>query len=231
MLRWLLNLLCFGTLSASLCGTVAQADHIIISGGPSLKRWEHYRLEHDRHDRWWGNFIRAATMRMDEIRKDYGTAPAIVWIVYRPSYEMRAQEDGQPYVAMIEEQASKRKAKLVWIRSGKGLIDALNSRPRASVETFDYFGHSNKFSFCLEYGAEIIATCTQWLHERDLPRLRREIFHPDAECRSWGCHTGESMSRAWREVLGVPLIGALGKTDYRALAKGQFPAVDGGWTR
>jgi hypothetical protein len=214
-----------------LLQSVGWADHVIVSGGPSLKRWEQYRVPEDQHDRWWANFIRGGTMRMDEIRKAYGNEAPLVWIVYRPAYEMRGREDGQNYVSMIEQQASKRNASLIWIRSGPDLIRAMNSRRRGSIQTFDYFGHSNKHCFCLDYGTEIIATCTQWLHENELGRIRSSVFARHAYCKSWGCHTGESMSGQWKSKLGVTLEGARGKTDYRSLARGEFPAVSGGWAR
>ncbi|MFM2221569.1 MAG: hypothetical protein RLZZ553_1317 [Verrucomicrobiota bacterium] len=214
-----------------LAQSMGWADHVIVSGGPSLKRWEQYRVPQDQHDRWWANFIRGGTMRMDEIRKVYGNQSSIVWIVYRPAYEMRGREDGQNYVGMIEQQAGKRGASLIWIRSGSDLIRALNERGRGAIQTFDYFGHSNKHCFCLDYGTEIIATSTQWLHENDLGRIRSSVFSPHAYCKSWGCHTGESMSRHWKSKLGVTLEGAKGKTDYRTLAQGKFPAVSGGWAR
>jgi hypothetical protein len=214
-----------------LMHSFSLADHVIVSGGPSLNRWEHYRTANDQHDKWWANFIRGGTMRMDEIRKVYGSSAKLVWIVYRPSYEMRGREDGKNYISMIQLQATKRNATLIWINSGPDLIRALNNRPRGSVQTFDYFGHSNKHCFCLDYGAEIIAVCTQWLHESELGRIKSSIFADKAYCKSWGCHSGESMSARWKAALGVPLEGARGKTDYRALAQGKFPAVSGGWAR
>jgi hypothetical protein len=209
----------------------AHADHVIVSGGCSLNRWEHYRVAQDQHDKWWGNFIRGGTMRMDEIRKAYGPSVPIIWIVYRPAYEMRGREDGKNYVGMIDQQAAKRGATLVWVNTGSGLISALNARPRGSVKSFDYFGHSNKLCFCIDYGTEILAVSTQWLHERDLGKIRSSIFASNAYCKSWGCHTGESMSAVWKSKLGIPLEGARGKTDYRALASGQYPEVSGGWVR
>ena len=214
-----------------LLQSMSWAEHVILSGGPSLKRWEHYRVPEDQHDRWWANFIRGGTLRMDEIRKVYGNEAAIVWIVYRPAYEMRGREDGLNYVGMIQQQASKRGASLIWIRTGSERIRTLNARGRGAIQTFDYFGHSNKHCFCLDYGTEIIATCTQWLHENDLGRIRSSVFARNAYCKSWGCHTGESMSGYWKSHLGVALEGARGKTDYRSLAEGKFPAVSGGWAR
>ena len=73
--------------------------------------------------------------------------------------------------------------------------------------------------------------CKEWLHERDLGKIRSSIFASNAYCKSWGCHTGESMSAVWKSKLGIPLEGARGKTDYRALASGKFPEVSGGWVR
>ncbi len=219
------------TLVLLLSQSLGWADHVVLCGGPSLKRWEQYRVPEDQHDRWWANFIRGGTMRMDEIRKVYGHAAPIVWIVYRPAYELRGREDGQNYISMIQQQASKRGASLIWIESGQDLIRTLNSRSRGSIQTFDYFGHSNKHCFCLDYGTEIIATCTQWLHESDLGKIRSSVFDRNAYCKSWGCHSGESMSGQWKSQLGVALEGARGKTDYRTLAEGKFPAVSGGWMR
>src|SRR5690606_6293933 len=60
----------------------AQAEHMIVSGGPSLRRWENLRVSEDQHDRWWGNFIAPASYRMDEIRTAYGPGAKVVWIVH-----------------------------------------------------------------------------------------------------------------------------------------------------
>ena len=34
-------------------------EYILLVGGPSLLQWENFRREEHRHDRWWGNFVRA----------------------------------------------------------------------------------------------------------------------------------------------------------------------------
>lgn len=210
---------------------LSWADHLILSGGPSLRRWEQYRTPDEQHDRWWGNFIRGATMRIDEIHRVYGKEKKIIWMVYRPSYESRGREDGKNYISMIQEQASKRNATLVWIQSGSELIRSMNGRPAGSIETFDFFGHSNKHCFCLDYGSEIMAVSTQWLHENDIGKIRSSVFTKNAYCKSWGCHTGQSMSHVWKSKLGIALEGTRGKTDYRALAEGKFPVGHGGWVR
>ena len=208
----------------------ASAEHVILTGGPALRKWENLRVERDQHDRWWANFVRASTLRMVEIRKAYGEGAPIVWMVYRDGYQMRGKEDGKPYTTWIADLARKRNATLIWIDSTAGLISSLNSRPRGTVQTFDYFGHSNRHCFMLDYGSDIMAACTVWLHERDLPKLRCSIFAKNAYCKSWGCHTAESMSKVWKSATGHKLEGAMGKTDYTVVGQGKMP-VGEGWVR
>jgi hypothetical protein len=208
-----------------------HADHVVVSGGPALRKWEDYRVEDSQHDRWWANFIRGATMRMDEIRRAYGPGARLVWLVYQPGYASRGREDRKPYTQWIAEQASKREATLIWFQTGPGFIQAINQRPRDSIRTFDYFGHSNKYSFMFDYGNEVMASSAAWLHEEDIAKIKGSIFEKNAYCKSWGCHTAESMSRAWREKLGVSLEGARGPTDYTVLSLGQLPRVKGRWER
>ena len=218
-------------LAILLLPCAASADHVIVSGGPSLKKWEHLRVPDDQHDRWWANFIRAATLRMAEVRQAYGPDAPLVWIVHQPSYQARGREDGKPYTSWIAEQAAKRRATLIWVSTTGDLIRAINSRPRHSIQSFDYFGHSNRHAFMLDYGNEIMAVSTAWLHERDLPKIKSSVFAKNAYCKSWGCHTGESMTKVWRNTVGIPLEGARGKTLYTSVGQGKMPLVDGGWAR
>ncbi len=209
----------------------AEKKHIILCGGPALRKWEDLRVERDQHDRWWANFIRASTLRMVELRRAYGPDAAITWIVYRPGYVKRGREDGKPYTTWISELAAKRKVTLIWVSTGPQSISAINRHPSKSVVTFDFFGHSNKHCFLLDYSAEIIGSSKAWIHENDLIRIRRGIFARNAYCKSWGCHTGESMSALWKRATGHVMIGAKGKTDYRALSHGKMPTVSGSWVR
>ncbi len=209
----------------------AQQAHVIVCGGPALRSWEDLRVGPDQHDRWWANFVRASTMRMDELNKAYGTQANLIWMVYKPGYVTRGREDGKPYTTWITEQATKRAAKLVWLNSGDDFFRRMNALPRGSVVNFDFFGHSNKHCFLLDYSNEIMASCKDWIHETELNRLKASIFSRNAHCQSWGCHTGESMSAYWKRATGVALIGAKGKTDYTALSFGRMPKVNGSWIR
>lgn len=217
--------------AALACVPVQAAEHLVVTGGPSLRRWEDLRVPRDRHDNWWANFVRASTLRMIELRRAYGPSARIVWVVYRPGYRTRGAEDGKPYVTWISDLARKHNASLVWIDSGNGLIQAINSRPQRSVVTFDYFGHSNRYCFMLDYSNVIMAACTAWVHERDLGRIRGSVFARNAYCKSWGCHTAESMSKVWRRRVGVPLEGAIGSTDYVVVGQGRLPGIVGRWAR
>lgn len=226
--RYSLMVLAF---SWALACNMLHADHVIVTGGPALRKWENLRIKEDQHDRWWANFVRASTLRMAEIRKTYGSGAPLVWIVYQPSYQARAREDGKPYTTWIAEVSAERGAKLIWFNDSASFIRAINSRPKASIETFDFFGHSNRHAFMFEYGADIMAASTAWLHERDLPRLKSSVFKRNAYCKSWGCHTGESMSAVWKSKLGIPLVGAMGATTYTVISQGQLPVSRGSWSR
>jgi hypothetical protein len=210
---------------------IGGAEHVIVCGGPALRVWENYRVEDDRHDRWWANFVRASTLRMAEIRLAFGKDAPLVWLVHRPGYEARGREDGKPYTTWITEQASKRRATLIWFTTTGDYIAKINARPRGSVITYDYFGHSNKYAFMFDYGSDIMAVSTSWLHERDIPRLKSSIFAPNAYCKSWGCHTGQSMTAVWKRHMGIPLEGANGKTLYTMVGHGEMPKGFGGWVR
>ncbi len=192
-------------------------EFIILSGGPALRQWENLRREPDRHDRWWGNFIRPARVRIQQLQAERGTGQPITWLVYRPCYETRATEDGKPLISWIESVRDKYGVKLVWVYSGEDVINYINrgmNRRNTKVVGFEYYGHSNRHAFMMDYSNIIMGASRAWLHEDELRAIRRSSFARGAECRSYGCHTGESMSAKWRSATGVRMWGAMGKTDY-----------------
>ena len=108
-------------LVAVLAPAVARANHVIVTGGPALRKWENLRVKQDQHDRWWANFVRASTLRMVEIRKAYGPNAPITWIVFRPGYQTRGSEDGKPYTSWINDLARKRPGvNITWFSSSIG---------------------------------------------------------------------------------------------------------------
>jgi hypothetical protein len=214
-----------------------DGEYLILCGGPSLRKWEDLRRPTQRHDRWWANFVAATNVRTRQL-VDMGTSPgSITWLVFRPGYVARGLEEGKPLTTWIRELAGRRGANLVWFDSQQQLIDYINrGNHRASnkIVSFDYFGHSNKHCYLLDYSSEILGASTVSLHERDFKKLSRAAFDKRAFVKSWGCHTGESMSRAWRAAMGSPMWGALGKTDYVPTGRGQLPELStaaGEWAR
>lgn len=208
-------------------------EYIIVSGGPSLLEWEQYRRESHRHDKWWGNFIRTARVRMEQIQKAAPGTP-ITWLVYGPGYQSRAAEEGQPLLDNITSVRDKYGVNLVWFRTEDELINYINAgkdRRVTKVVGFEYFGHSNKYCFVFDYSNEVLGASKCFLHEDDLKRLDRNAFYRKAYCRSWGCHTGESFSAAFRRATGVKMIGAIGKTDYSKTYLLTLPTVspEGRW--
>lgn len=195
----------------------AQSEFIIVSGGPALRQWENLRKQGEQHDRWWGNFVRTARVRIEEVKKQAPPGTIITWLVYRDAYLRRAGEDKQPLTSHVESVRDKYGIRLVWFRSGDDVINYINSgmsRGSTKISGFEYFGHSNKFCFMFDYSSDIYGVSSSFLHEGDLRRIHRGAFARNAHCQSWGCHTGESMSALWKKATGVPMIGAFGKTDY-----------------
>lgn len=225
--RTLLSLLLLSTFS-----TVSSAVDVILTGGPALKQWEGLRIKPLRHDNWWANFVRASTIRIQQIQTKTPNAK-ITWIVYKNGYITRGKEDGKPYVQWIQDLAKKYKVKLVWVQSGDAALRAINASPRGKekISSFFYFGHSNAYAFMLDYGNDIMAVSTQWIHESDLKNIHPHVFAPDANCWSYGCYTGMSMSQWWKQFLHIPLYGNTDSTLYGPVSSGMLPEGKGKWVQ
>jgi hypothetical protein len=193
-----------------------QREYVLLSGGPSLEEWEKYKASP--HDRWWGNFVRAARVRIQEIQKERGPEAKITWLVYRPGYARRGtRQEKADLLANIVSVRDKYGVNLVWFSQADEVIDYLNRgqpRDRVKIADFEFYGHSNRACWMFDYSNEIDSGSKCWLHENELGRLKRGTFTRDAFVKSWGCHTGESMSKKWKRATGHRMIGAIGKTDY-----------------
>lgn len=196
-----------------------RKEYIVITGGPSLIEWE--RLKKVPHDHWWANFVRAARIRLGELRERQGGDAQITWMVYKPGYVRRgSRQEKRDLLPDIRSVQQKYNTNLVFFSSQKELLDYLNGgtpnrpRDRFKIANLEYFGHSNRACFMFDYSNEVDSGSKVWLHETELNRINRGIFAPKAFIKSWGCHTGESMSALWRKATGQRMIGAIGTTDY-----------------
>lgn len=191
-------------------------EYIVLTGGPALIEWEKYKKFP--HDHWWANFVHASRIRLAELRNKVGPKGEITWMVYRPAYQRRGnRQDKRNLLANIESVRDKYQLHLVYFNSHKEFINYLNKgRPRDQVKIadFEYFGHSNRACFLFDYSNQVDTGSKVWLHETELNEIDPTIFVPHAFIKSWGCHTGESMSKLWHKAIGQPMIGARGSTDY-----------------
>ena len=211
-----------------------DGEYIILIGGPALREWEVLRRKYQQHDRWWANFLAGGNIRTRQLLAQGVPASSITWVVYKPGYISRGREEGKPLVSWVGELAAKNGVKLAWFDDQSGLIRQINNRGGKKIVSLDFFGHSNRHCFLFDYSNHVMGASSVWLHENDLRKLNRSAFDRRAFCKSWGCHTGESMSAKWKSAVGVSLYGALGKTDYVPTGNGQLPVLStaaGVWSR
>jgi hypothetical protein len=204
-------------------------EYIVVSGGVSLWVWEKWKAQP--HDNWWANFVRAGRIRIEQIRAVNPNAQ-ITWLVYRPAYVLRSKQDSRDYLNLIGSVRDAFGVRLMWFDRTSQVVNYINygqPRDRVKICNLEWFLHSNKACFMFDYSSTIDSASKVWLHEKELGQIKRGIFTRDALVRSWGCHTGESMSAKWRSATGVPMWGLIGKSQY--LTEELPVAVNGRWTR
>lgn len=206
-------------------------ETIIITGGVSLWIWEKWKAQP--HDNWWANFVRASRIRMEQI-KTAQPDQRITWLVYRPAYLSRSRQDSKDYSQLIGSVRDAFGVKLMWFDNASQVINYLNyGQPRGQVKInrLEYFGHSNKACFLFDYSNVIDSGSKCWLHETELGKINRGLFTSDALVRSWGCHTGESMSSKFRSATGAPMWGLIGKSQYMTDELPVPASMTGRWTK
>ena len=213
----------------SLLGLPLQAhDVVLISGGPALRSFEKFKKAS--HDKYWGNFIDSALTRAEELKKDLKPGDEIVWLVFRPSYTSRTAEDQSDYLKLIEERGAKIGLSPTYFDNKTQLFTLIRrdgSKEKPKISRLEYFGHSNKKCWMFDYSNRVDGGALEPLvvHVDDLDKISGSSFTPNAECVSYGCHSGEEFSQRWRMIVGRPMVGAVGKTDY---SDGGMPKLSNG---
>jgi hypothetical protein len=208
----------------------ANGEYIMVVGGPSMYQWEKYKVYP--HDHWWANFVHAARLRTEQVRAQLGPDAQITWLVYKQGYLDRATQEHQDLIGLIDSVREKFNLNLVWFHAGSEVIDYLNNgqpRNRVKIAGFEYFGHSNRACFMFDYSNVLDSASKSWLHENELSKIDRRAFAHGAYVRSWGCHTGESMSKKWYRATGTHMIGAIGKTQFMMEELPILTSTDGKW--
>lgn len=218
------------TASAADPVSPAGKEYIVASGGPSLMLWEKWKAQP--HDLWWQNFIRAAEIRIMELKSQGVPANQITWFVYRPGYETRAKQEGLDLIGNINSRGAALGVKLKFFRKADEFTGYLNAgRPRQEIKiaNLEYFGHSNKACWMFDYSNLVDSASKIWIHENEFNRLAPGIFARDAYVKSWGCHTGESMSQKFRKTAGLKMWGAVGRTQYNTHELPSLAQPSGKW--
>ncbi len=224
-------ILALGAMFAHAAEAAPDREYVLISGGVSLYAWEKFKAQP--HDGWWMNFIRAARLRIQQIQGQDPDAQ-ITWLVYRPSYLARGRQDHRDYISDINSVRDIYHIKLIFFDHTSELINYLNAgqpRDRVKICNFEFFGHSNKACWMFDYSNNLDSASKAWLHEKEFGQINRGIFTRDAFVKSWGCHTGESMSKRWRSAIGIPMWGAVGKTQYMTDELPILSSEDGRWVK
>jgi len=155
-------------------------------------------------------------------------------LVYKPGYLKRQQQEKTDLLGFIDSVRQKWNVKLIYFEKGPEVVSYLNfgePRDHVKIADFEYFGHSNKACFLFDYSNEVDSASKAWLHEDELKEIHHGLFTRDAFVKSWGCHTGESMSSKWASATGSRMWGALGRTMYQMEDLPIISTPGGKWTR
>src|SRR6266403_508389 len=201
MMKRLLLVFCLSMVTLGLrAAPPVGGEYVLLVGGPSMYQWEKYKAVP--HDHWWANFVRAARLRTEQLREQLGPDAKITWLIYRQGYEDRAKQEHQDLISLIGTVRDKFNVNLVWFGPGHEDID---------------------------YSNNIDSACKSWLHDSDLTKINRRASARHAYVKSWGCHTGEEMSKKWYAATGTHMIGAIGKTQFMMEELPILISEDGRW--
>ncbi len=219
------------SMSASLRAADPSREYVLITGGVSLHIWEKWKAAP--HDGWWMNFVRATRIRLQQIQQERGPDANVTVLVYRPAYQTRSRQDSDDHLGKIMSIRDAFHCRLIFFDRTSELIGYLNNgqpRDRIKIADLEFFGHSNKACWMFDYSNSIDSASKVWLHENEMTQIHRGIFARDAFVKSWGCHTGESMSKKFYAATGARMIGAIGKTQYMDEELPILSSTPGRWT-
>lgn len=219
---------CFLALFFALPAAASAQEIVLISGGPAIRSFEKYK--NNSHDKYWGNFIDSALQRVRDLRAEGKSKDPILWLVFRPSYLRRGQEENQDYLQILAQRGQALGLTPIYFDHKQQLFALLRrdgSKEKPKISRLEYFGHSNKKCWMFDYSNRVDGGALEplVLHVDDLNQISGSSFTPEAECVSYGCHSGEEFSQRWRMIVGRPMVGAVGKTDY---SDGGMPKISEG---
>lgn len=209
-------------------------NFILISGGPGL--FDNRDIEHDKS---WANYV-TPPLLLAEKGGFAGADEAVWWLIYRPAYEARWQDDVRrkrqavrdvrkrgftSYVDLLEKRAQAHGWNLRWFTSATDLWRRLHSF-RDPISRVYYWGHarddlwlslgrSGADGAAVEPAAGAIVTRAS-LGEHARLRARFQAASNPRRSRFVGCNTA-TFARRWAGVFRTRTEGVEGKVDFSAI--------------
>lgn len=110
---------------------------------------------------------------------------------------------------------------LIIIRKADQLTPTLNTAQNGQIKLLEYFGHSNKNDFLLEYSSDKPGQSTDcWGKKKDdIAGVNREIFVTGGEANLYGCNLGEDggLAQEMKNKWGLKTIASDYKTDFTTI--------------
>ena len=205
--------------------------HVIIIGGVSVNN-----TTHDGNP--W-NFINPA------IRRAKALKTSVVLILYTPNYERRVanqkdehravenpKKDPDYFAKKVESLAKEHGFTLHKIKSADELTAQLKAID--SIETIDFFGHSNIDSIFLEYSSIEDSVSKDTWKLADAKHVRPSQFADSAVFASYGCYQGDAggLAEKLRDQWKIRTIGSRKTTNFEITGPfggPTFPTSTGGY--
>ncbi len=202
-------------------------DAVVVSGGIN----KNLKTDPD-HDKNWKNFITAAKLYIQKLKKKIGPGEEIEWHVEENSYRVReSSEDNlmemryeSYYINEIKSTAKSLGVKLVFYNGEKELINNVNGGGRQGndkISDFSFFGHGNSSGWFTE---GMSAGQGPLLTHDDIKLFMAGSFKVGCKCTSYACNTatkddsGNSFADSWKAALGLDMWAIRGRSDYAPTA-------------
>ncbi|MCA0240768.1 MAG: hypothetical protein LCI02_07880 [Proteobacteria bacterium] len=199
--------------------TLPKKKRIIVIGGISVN-------DAGGHDKSPWNFINPGLRRAKALAT---SGQSVEVLFYAPSYERRAraqkteadsvdnpQKNAQYFESVVKNAADKNGYTVTKISSSHDLTTRIAAN--TSIQSVEYFGHSNDHALFLEYSSVKPGTSTDSWGIVGASSIPNSNFTEDGYFASYGCNQGEKngLMQHLRAIWNIRTIGAVGKTDYEA---------------
>ena len=193
-----------------------SGNHVVVVGGCSVNE--------PNHDAYPTAFLEAGVSRIKQ-QPMQGRINQSVMIMFTPSYTLRVLKqkvehpevhpNGNPrhFWNFMVDCAGRNGFTLLEARSGGDVTRLL--KQSAQIQLLDFFGHSNKKRWLLDFGKDGTDNSTEAFGREDLMQLANS-FTNDALFASFGCFQGQPIGLCHMAAyfLHIRAMGSTTRTDY-----------------